>query len=362
MNRFKCLLFACISALLLCACGEETATEPGTGVYVAKTASTMGIEVGVDAVFEGGFRLDLRDHGKGRIYLDDQDASFKWTLDGTDFFGIGGGAELSGTMQDGVLVLKNVMGSGVDMTMVCENYTGADTLLERLRKVKNGEQVYNAADAAPVEEQSEIFVSNDIESSDDASGDIEVADQTASSDEYGSAFAGDWEGMTFVYDSSGETKKGRYRVFDDYVYATFARIKFDEDGQLKMDMLGVGPVPELNYEIDNAYYDEESNTLACSGKLCGGEFSAIINDPAASNGVLTFSGRTNGEVKSNYVVYLKRLDAEWERSDAALIGDKEYNVYCVNNRPLLMGKTLEERIDTYKESGVDVDRSGFLEP
>ena len=41
----------------------------------------------------------------------------KWTLDGTTFHAEGGGAELDGTLSDGVMVLEDVLSSGVSITL-----------------------------------------------------------------------------------------------------------------------------------------------------------------------------------------------------------------------------------------------------
>ena len=175
----------------------------------------------------------------------------------------------------------------------------------------------------------------------------------------GSEFVGDWEGMTIVYDSRG-THKGK-GVSDDWIYGTYARSYFDENGDLQFDMIGVMPVKELNFEINYAYYDPEFNEIEIGGLLCGGDFDALVEAPDAG-GLLTFTGKTTGDIKQSYAVYLKKLDSEWERSDAPQIGDKEYNIYIINNLPNMQGMTLEERVKCYQEVGVDVDLSDFLRP
>ena len=177
--------------------------------------------------------------------------------------------------------------------------------------------------------------------------------------EPGSEFVGDWEGMTIIYDSKG-THKGK-GVSDDWIYGTYARSYFDEDGNLQFDMIGVMPVKELNFEINYAYYDPEFNEIEIGGLLCGGDFDALVEAPD-EGGLLTFTGKTTGDIKSSYAVYLKKLDSKWERSDAPQIGDKEYNIYIINNLPNMQGMTLEERVECYKEVGVDVDMSDFLRP
>ena len=187
----------------------------------------------------------------------------------------------------------------------------------------------------------------------DDNGQDETSNETA-----GASFIGDWEGMTLLTDSKGETKKGRYRISDDYIIGTYARVKLDDDGNMQMDMVGI-TIPELNFSVDSCVYDPASDTVAVSGKMGGGTYDTVLQAPDGS-GVLTLSGRTNGDIKSNYVVYMKRLDSEWDRSDAPLIGDKEYNIYIGNNVKENKGRTLEERVAAYKETGFDVDMSDFL--
>ncbi|MBP5383630.1 MAG: hypothetical protein J6Y57_01485 [Lachnospiraceae bacterium] len=187
----------------------------------------------------------------------------------------------------------------------------------------------------------------------------EESDAEQTSNEPGSSFTGDWEGMMLVYDSKG-TSHG-YGVSDDWIIDTYARIYFDENGELLMDMIGVMSVPELNFKISNATYDSANDKIRVSGKLCGGDFDTELEAPG-ENRVLTMSGRTTGDIKSSYVIYMKRLDDEWDRSDAPMIGDKEYNIYVVNNMPSMVGQSIEERIAGYDEVGVIVDTSKFLQP
>lgn len=186
-------------------------------------------------------------------------------------------------------------------------------------------------------------------------------DTSSPADSIGSSFAGDWEGMMLLSDSKGTTKgKGAVGISDDYTIGTYGRFKFDDDGNLQMDIVGI-TIPQLNFSIESASYDPDSDSVSVSGKLGGGTFETVINAPQ-DNGVMTFSGRTSGDIKSNYVVYMKRLDSTWDRSDAPQIGDKEYNIYVGNNIPNNKGKSLEERVAGYSEAGMDVDMSDFLKP
>ncbi|MBQ6129023.1 MAG: hypothetical protein IJI51_05135, partial [Lachnospiraceae bacterium] len=76
--------------------------------------------VGVEDVFEGGFTLELMKKGKARLEADGDGGKMKWTLDGNKFHAEGGGAVLDGTLSDGVMVLENVMDSGMTLTLECD--------------------------------------------------------------------------------------------------------------------------------------------------------------------------------------------------------------------------------------------------
>ncbi len=187
------------------------------------------------------------------------------------------------------------------------------------------------------------------------------ADKEKEKPAYGASFAGDWEGMTIVYDSKG-THKGK-GVSDDWIYGTYMRVYFDEDEEMHLDMIGVMPeeARPLNFEINYSYYDPEFDEIEIGGLLSGGEFDALIPAPG-DDGLIAFTGKTTGDVKSSYAVYLKRLDSEWDRADAPMIGDKEYNIYITNNLPNMKGMTIEERVGLYNELGVYVDMNDFLKP
>ena len=47
----------------------------------------------------------------------DVDYNIRWELEGEDFSLIAADSEYKGTLADGTLVLQNVLGSGVDLTL-----------------------------------------------------------------------------------------------------------------------------------------------------------------------------------------------------------------------------------------------------
>lgn len=124
----KILLMLMVGMLvLLTGCGSNIkADNPNLGVYEATTGEVNGIKVNISDVFEGGFTIELKAGGKATITSKDESGSFKWTLEGEKFHGEDSQTSLDGTLKDGVLVLEDVQGSGVTMTLVCKEIAGSD--------------------------------------------------------------------------------------------------------------------------------------------------------------------------------------------------------------------------------------------
>lgn len=115
MKRVLALLM--VTALLLltaCGSGEEDANA---GLYEAAYAEAYGLTIAIEDVFEDGFSLELKNRGRATFHYEGSDYSLKWTLDGETFHAEGGGAELDGTLADGVLQLEDVLGSGIRITL-----------------------------------------------------------------------------------------------------------------------------------------------------------------------------------------------------------------------------------------------------
>lgn len=120
------LVFLAMMTVLLVGCGNDDADDPNLGVYKAKSAEMSGFKVGVEEVFEGGFIIELKKKGKAHLEADGEDGgTIKWTLDGNKFHAEGGGAELDGTLSDGVMVLENVMDSGMTLYLECDEIIAA---------------------------------------------------------------------------------------------------------------------------------------------------------------------------------------------------------------------------------------------
>ncbi len=120
LSKLAVMLFAAMM-LVLAGCGsDDDANDPNLGLYKAKSAEMSGFTVGVEDVFERGFTLELKKKGKARLEADGDGGNMKWTLEGNKFHAEGGGAVLDGTLSDGVMVLENVMDSGMTLTLECD--------------------------------------------------------------------------------------------------------------------------------------------------------------------------------------------------------------------------------------------------
>ncbi len=116
MKKGTCLILAVLILILASACGKAE-PDPNSGLYVGKTAEMSGITVNLADVFEEEFSIELKDGGKASFNYEGKSYSMKWTLDGTAFQASGGGAELSGTLADGVMELENVLDSGLSIRL-----------------------------------------------------------------------------------------------------------------------------------------------------------------------------------------------------------------------------------------------------
>ena len=119
MKKWIALALALVLVLCLAACGESAEPDPNAGLYEAESAQMYGLSIQISDVFEDGFSLELKNGGKAVFHYEGKDYNLKWTLDGDVFHAEGGGAALDGTLSEGVMLLENVLDSGMEITLVC---------------------------------------------------------------------------------------------------------------------------------------------------------------------------------------------------------------------------------------------------
>ena len=112
------LVFILLIVLLVKGCtgAVRDAFDPNLGVYNATTAEMYGIEMDVTDVWEGGVSIELKAKDKCVFNIDGDKYNIKWTLDGTDINVKGKGLDCDGTLNQGTLVLEDVLGMGVNLT------------------------------------------------------------------------------------------------------------------------------------------------------------------------------------------------------------------------------------------------------
>ena len=120
MKKALCVILAAVMLLSLCACGGGDENSEHFGDYEIVEASKDDISVRVDDIFEDGFTITLKARGKCEMNIDGQRGTGKWTLDGKKISISGSGVELKGTLKKGIMTLKDVEDSGVDIVLVLD--------------------------------------------------------------------------------------------------------------------------------------------------------------------------------------------------------------------------------------------------
>lgn len=85
------------------------------GLYSAVKAEYGGAEIAVSDLWEDGISIELKDKGRCEVNVEGEKGSAKWELSDGRFTVKGSGLDCSGTLADGVLILDDVMESGVKL-------------------------------------------------------------------------------------------------------------------------------------------------------------------------------------------------------------------------------------------------------
>ena len=106
--------------------GSDKSDDPNLGVWKATTGEMFGISVDLDDVYENGFTIELKAKGKCSLNIDGKKANGSWTLEGSAFTVKGGGLDCEGKLENGKLILEDVLGSGLNLVFEKEGgYAGA---------------------------------------------------------------------------------------------------------------------------------------------------------------------------------------------------------------------------------------------
>ena len=116
MKKTAAWILILIMVLSLCACSSGK-KDPNVGVYSGVSGSMGSLSVPVDAAFPGGFSLELKDGGRAVLTVNGDEYNVKWSADGDSLEVEAADTVMSGTIGNGTIVLENVLGSGVDLTL-----------------------------------------------------------------------------------------------------------------------------------------------------------------------------------------------------------------------------------------------------
>ena len=118
MKRITALTIALVLILFLAGCGSSE-PDPNCGLYQSTYATMQGISIAVDKVIPGGFSVELKDGGKAVLTSDGKDYNIKWERDGEDLKLIASDITLEGTVSEGVMMIRDYSGSGLDIYLEC---------------------------------------------------------------------------------------------------------------------------------------------------------------------------------------------------------------------------------------------------
>lgn len=152
------VIMASMIVSLLAGCGKAE-PDPNSGVYEGTKAIVMGTAMNIDEFYDGPVTFDIQDGGKCVCDLNGEKSTVKWTREGDKIRFEDDGVELEGTIGGGNLTIINLMDTGVDLELHCDNLLHPEmageegseksSVLARLKDAKSGKNVYSGAASAP---------------------------------------------------------------------------------------------------------------------------------------------------------------------------------------------------------------------
>ncbi len=90
--------------------------DPALGVWNAEEATMSGLAIAINDVFPGGVTMELTDNGKFDMDISGTSGSGSWEYTDSGYFNYSGsGIEGIGYIENNMLILENVLDSGVDL-------------------------------------------------------------------------------------------------------------------------------------------------------------------------------------------------------------------------------------------------------
>jgi len=107
-----------IAVTLLVGCGGGKATGY-EGKYVSVSGEMMGLELTGEEI--KGWSIELKNGGKGTMELEGEKGNINWSIEGETITINVDGEEVTGTIEDGNIVIDNILGSGMKITFAKED-------------------------------------------------------------------------------------------------------------------------------------------------------------------------------------------------------------------------------------------------
>lgn len=104
--RIPALLLALAMVFSLCACGGATYDESLMGVYTCYAIEVMGYQLAAEDVLTEPATLELKQGGKGKIGIEGESGSIRYTLEGEAITVEIEGETAAGTLKDGVIDIE----------------------------------------------------------------------------------------------------------------------------------------------------------------------------------------------------------------------------------------------------------------
>ena len=128
VNVILAAILSVVLLLSMTACGGSVnPNDPNQGLWKAVSGEMLGISMEVSEFFGEGFTLELKDKGKCVIFVDGDKASGTWTLEKGVFTVKGGGIDCAGRLENGILTLDNVLGTGLNLVFEKEGGSSVGT-------------------------------------------------------------------------------------------------------------------------------------------------------------------------------------------------------------------------------------------
>lgn len=106
MKKLIAILLSAAMLLGLCACGGPTYDEALLGVYTCYAGEAMGVKMDAAELWDDVCTIELKQGGKGKVHMDGDDYSMKYTLAGETITIEVDGETGSGTLKDGLMEVE----------------------------------------------------------------------------------------------------------------------------------------------------------------------------------------------------------------------------------------------------------------